>query len=256
MEREFKTVNELPENPLDMPPPYWRSSGAILQITSALEDICTFLRALRDVHPRIKYLISDYFKLNPESPEDDEKFGEIAEPLWELESKISLKCEIAVFMAAIEAEDLINQTCVYNLHKDIAESLETLSPPNKLLIVSASLSESSVKGTRANEAIKKLSTWRNSYAHGHCTDRPTKTLRHNHLIAPDDYPSVPQEIEHMLAQLDGYLALSEYLRSISKNEYTSKTSVHDSEIKDYLDQIRCYKFIYKDNGQVYDLNYV
>jgi len=31
-------------------------------------------------------------------------------------------------------------------------------------------------------------SWRNLRPHGHCVDRTTKTLRHNHLIHPDDYP--------------------------------------------------------------------
>ena len=255
MPTEFTTVDQLPEDPLKMPPPYWRSSGVIFQITSALEDLCKLLRALREVHPRIENILSEYFARNPEPPEDDEEFADISEPLWELESNIKLKCELAVFMAAIKSEDLINQVSVYNLHKDISESIERLSPSEKYLVVTTSLTESTSKSTRPYEAIKSLTAWRNTYAHGHCTDRPTKSLRHNHLIAPNEYPSVPKEVQNMVSLLEGYLVLSRHLRSISRNDYTKSESFHDSEIEEYLSQVKRYKFSYKGNGEIYELKY-
>jgi len=255
---EFTTVDQLPEDPLQMPPPYWRSSGVIFQITSTLEDLCNLLTALLEIHPRIENLLSEYFAKNPKPPENDEEFeefGDISEPLWELESKIKLKCELAVFMASIESEDLINRISVYNLHKDISESIERLSLPEKFLVVTTSLTGSTGKSTRPYEAIKKLTTWRNTYAHGHCTDRPTKSLRHNHLISPNEYPSVPKEVQNMVSLLDGYLVLSRHLRSISRNDYTKGESTHDSEIEEYLSEVRRYKFSYKGNGEIYEVEY-
>ncbi len=238
-----------------MPPPYWRSSGIIFQLTSSLEDLCNLLKSLLAVHPEIGGLMSDYFDRNPDPDDDNAEFSEICEPLWELESKMKLKCELAVLMAAIEAEDLLNQIIVYNIHKDISEIIEKLSPPEKLLIVSANLTGESIKDCHPYQAIRSLSTWRNSYAHGHCTDRPTKSLRHNHLIAPEEYPSVPKRIEQMIHMLTGYLEISKYLRSISHNSYTKGGSVHDSEIKTYLEKIQRYHFTYEEDGQEYDLRY-
>ena len=255
MIREYDTVAALPENPLDMPPPYWRSSGTIFQITSALEELCHSLRHLRDIHPRIEMLISEHFVRNPDPIEDDEVFADIAEPLWEVESRIKLKCELAVFMAAIEIEDLVNMISVFNLHKDVANSIERLSPPDKFVIISATLAGKSFKGSKHYESIRKLVSWRNAYAHGHCTDRPTKSLRHNHLISPEYHPTVPKEIEHMLMQLHGYLGVSSYLRSISKNEYTSGSSFHDTEIQNFLEKVEMYQFRYEDNGDLYELEY-
>ena len=159
-------------------------------------------------------------------------------------------------MSAIEAEDKLNQIAVYNLHKDIVESIERLRPTEKLLVVSSSLTGDSIKNTKTYESLKKLVAWRNAFAHGHCTDRPTKSLRHNHLIKPDNYPTVPKEIEHMLTQLDGYLTVVEYLRSISQNEYTSGISVHDDEIKEYLKEVNKNVFTYNFHGVVYDLEYI
>ncbi len=254
--KEPNTVEDLPDDPFQMPPPYWRSTSSIFQLTSSLEDLCSSLRELRDVSPRVNDQLNSYFERNPEpSEDDDEEFGEITEPLWDVESKISLKCDLAIFMAAIEAEDLINRVCVYNLHKDISESIEKLNPPEKLLIVSAILTKDSVKGKKPYESIRLLTSWRNSYAHGHCVDRPTKSLRHNHLISPEFYHSIPLSVKDMIQKLNDYLIVSDYLRSISINEYTSGTSVHDQEIRDYISQVGKYEFIYEDNGEVYELHY-
>lgn len=258
MKKEFESVVDLPDDPFNMPPPYWRSSGTIFHIVDALEEICSLLKKLLDLLPHINCLLDDYFNGKSEDDEftdDAEEFGDICEPLWELESKIKLKCELSVFMAAIEIEDLLNRISVYNLYKDIAESIEKLSPIEKLLIISSTLTGSSIKDSKPYEALKKLISWRNAYAHGHCTDRPVKSLRHNHLISPEYYPTVPKEIEHMLIQLDGYLVITKHLRMISKNEYTRGLSYHDSEIDNFLKQVKKYKFIYEKHGNIYKLEY-
>lgn len=255
MKNKYTNTGQLPDNPLEMPPPYWRSPGVVFQLTICLEELTKLLTSLLDIHPEVEVLISDYFDRNPEPKDDDPEFADICDPLWEIESKIILKAELAIFMAAIQAEDHLNQVITYNLHKDISDSIEKLSPPEKLMIISANLTGESVKGSRPYEAVKSLSKWRNSYAHGHCTDRPTKSLRHNHLIAPEEYPSVPKAIENMLYKLNGYLELSYYLREISHNEYTIAGSTHDSDIKNYLNEIEHYHFSYKEDGQVYDLEY-
>ena len=255
MNNKYTNTGQLPDNPLEMPPPYWRSPGIVFQLTICLEELSKLLTSLLNIHPQVEALISDYFDRTPEPEDDDPEFGEICDPLWEIESKIILKSELAIFMAAIQAEDHLNQIITYNLHRDIADSIEKLGPPEKLLIVSANLSGESVKGSRPYDAIKNLSKWRNSYAHGHCTDRPTKSLRHNHLIAPVEYPSVPKAIENMFYQLKGYLELSNYLREISHNEYTIAESIHDTEIENYLNEIERYQFSYKKDGQIYDLEY-
>ena len=240
---------------MEMPPPYWRSAGINFQITMCLEELGKLLTSLLDTHPEVEALIVDYLHRNPELKDANEEFGEICSPLFEIESKIILKSELAIFMASIQAEDCLNQVITYNLHQDIADSIEKLSPPEKLKIISANLTGETVKGLRPYEAIKTLSKWRNSYAHGHCTDRPIKSLRHNHLISPEEYPSVPKAIEHMLFQLKGYLELTTYLCAISHNEFTRAESEHNSEIKDYLNEIERYQFSYKGDGKVYEFEY-
>ncbi len=254
--KKFIEVGQLPENPFEMPPPYWRSPGIILQLTISLEELCNLLRSLLELHPKINGLISEYFEKYPNPDDDNPEFGDICDPLWRLEANITLKSEIAVFMAGVDSEDHLNRIITYNLHKDIADSIEKLSPPEKLLIISAILTGKSVKGYRPYEVIKNLSRFRNSYAHGHCADRPIKTLRHNHLISPEEHSSVPKAIGFMVEQLKGYLDLANYLQKISKNDYTASGSTHDDEIEKYLNNIERYCFSYKDEGTIYSLKYM
>ena len=178
-------LDQIPDNPLDMPPPYWRGSSAIFHILDALKDIPHLLSKLIRVHERTELKLEKYYEDYPnELSEDDsalEKFEDICNKLWEMEHQIKLKAEIAILMSAIQAEDAINCFCVFNLHKDIAESVENLSPAGKLLVASATIGKTNTKGTAVYESAKKLSVWRNAFAHGHCVDRPTKSLRHNHL---------------------------------------------------------------------------
>ena len=68
-------------------------------------------------------------------------------------------------------------------HKDAAEAIEKLSPPDKLVLLTALVGATPVKGDRAvRELSGDYTTWRNAAAHGHCVDRPTSSLRKNHLI--------------------------------------------------------------------------
>ena len=255
MSTKFINTGQLPDDPFKMPPPHWRSPGIIFQLTISLEEIIELLVSLLDVHPEIDGLLMEYYDRNPDPNDDDEEFGEICNPLWELESKIILKSELSIFMASIQAEDDLNQVITFNLHKDIADTIEKLSPPEKLIIISANLTSKTVKGSKPYNAIRALTKWRNSYAHGHCTDRPTKSLRHNHLIAPEEYPSVPKAIENMKHQLQGYLDVSSFLRKISRNKYTRMGSTHNNDIQEYMEEIDRYQFTYENEGMVYDLIY-
>ena len=251
--------DQIPDDPLKMPPPYWRSGGAIFHILDSLTDLPELLSNLLIVHESTEIQLNEYYKRHPNEPSSDdelEEFGEICDDLWALESKVKAKAELAIFMSAIEAEDLINRYCVFNLHKDIAESIESLSPAEKILVASAAIGEKSTKGTAVYEAVKKLSAWRNAFAHGHCVDRPTKSLRHNHLISPSQYPGVPDSLEKMQELIRCFIRIDEYLRSISLNPYTAGNSVEVEEIKDQLKEISAFKFIVSpDSNEIYDIEY-
>lgn len=249
----MNTTGNLPNDPLKMPPPYWRSSSAVFQVIEAIKDTILYLENLIVVHEKVNLEIDDFFVTNPEVDGNEEEFATIASPLWELEHKIKLKCELAIFMASVHLEDKINRLIVYNLDKDIGDVIEKLNPAEKLTLLASILTKKSVKGEKPFEAIRKLSSWRNAYAHGHCTDRPTKTLRHNHLVKPENYSSVPREIELIQSSIEGYLLVSKYLQNISINEYTSNSSSENFEIQELLNEVVKYKFNYTGNGDIYEI---
>jgi hypothetical protein len=225
-----------------MPPPYWRGSSASFHVETALGDLVSQMHEWIRVHARTHARLDEYFDKNPEPSDDeaDEEFEDICEPLWDLEHAITLKAELASLMSAIGAEEEVNRFAVYNLHRDISESIERLSPPEKLLIVSASAGKPGLKSNSLLEAIRKLASWRNTFVHGHCVDRPTKSLRINHLVHPDQYSGVLGAISTMRELVGAHLRISDYLRSISVNPYTGERSENVETIRILLAQLADY----------------
>lgn len=240
------TAEQLPDDPLKMPPPYWRSVGAIFHLEEALVGLHTLLQELIPVHADTESRLDAYYQKYPEnrhqSDEAREEFAEIIDNLGVIEHKIRLKAELACLMSAIQAEDHLNRFCVFNLHKDIAESVEKLSPPEKLLVACAAVGSPGVKKMVAFEAIQKLVSWRNAFTHGHCVDRPTKSLRHNHLISPDEYPGVPSSVREVMVLVRAFLLVSDHLKAVSLNPYTSSGSVNVEDIRASLEMLRRYQF--------------
>ena len=102
--------------------------------------------------------------------------------------------------------------------------------------------EISNKTEAVYEKAVKLNSWRNAFAHGHCVDRPVKSLRHNHLVHPDEYPGVPNAVASVIEFVGGFLSLSRYLRSMSKNEYTSGDSHENCELDKSISALKEYSF--------------
>jgi hypothetical protein len=163
-----------------------------------------------------------------------------------------MKCELAMLMSAIQTEEEINKFCVYSLPKELVETLEKLSPAEKLTAAISPPGEKKVRSTPAYCAVVALSAWRNAFAHGHCVDRPVKTLRHNHLISPDEYPGVPDNVTSVIKQVSGYMKLKEYLAQMSKNPYTASASEEDQTLKNLLYELRRFKF--RGGPMVYDVS--
>lgn len=242
-EPKFVSVDELPDDPLKMPPPYWRSGGASFHIEHAMSRLSELLHELVPVHAATDKGLDVFYAKYPdesiaESDEAMEEFGDICDALWQIEHKIRMKCELAILMAAIYAEEKINQFCVFNLPKELVESLERLSPGEKLTAAANHLNQRVVRSTAAYAAVTALSAWRNAFAHGHCVDRPVKTLRHNHLISPKDYPGVPDSVEDVLKHISAFDRLAKYLATISQNAYTSS----QESFSGLLREVRRFKF--------------
>lgn len=249
-EERIVSVDQLPDDPLAMPPPYWRSSGAVFCLLDAIEAISDLLAELVPVLERTEIDLDAHFSKYPENEQTDEEmeeFSEIVDELWEIESKIKAKARVVILMSAIEAEDGINRFCVYNLHKDVAESIEKLSPPDKLLVAAGAVGEDIGKGHAVYGAIKALTQWRNTFAHGHCVDRPTRSLRHNHLILPDKYPGIASQLTELQSLVPSYVRVSEYMASIGRNEYGSGRSYEVERTKELLAKTARYRFTGNDN---------
>jgi hypothetical protein len=253
---KFVSVDELPDDPLKMPPPYWRSGGASFHVEDALSRLVELLHELLPIHARTAECLEQFYVKHPEklaAEPDMEEFGEICDLLWEMEHKIKMKCEIAILMAAIQAEETVNQFCVFNLPKELAETLERLSPAEKLTAAASHIKQKGVRSTAAYSSLSALSAWRNAFAHGHCVDRPVKTLRHNHLISPKEYPGVPDSVAGVLKHVGGYIKLAKYLARVSQNPYTSS----GSEMVDFSSTLRAIeRFRFTGGPMVYDISLI
>lgn len=241
----------LPDDPMQMPPPFWRGAGAIFHVKASLADLLRLLEQLVPLNRETDRRLEEYFARKPEVDDDDPEFADICEALWELESQIKLKAEIAILMAAISAEDHLNMFAVFNLHKQVAEPLEKLPPHEKLQVLSALLDKPGITGSHVYGALKKLAAWRNAFAHGHCVDRPTKSLRHNHLTEPAELPGVPSMVADVAQMVSCYVELVDYLCSISKNPYTDGPDWDVDQIRGLLGDIRHYTF--SGNNWVYEV---
>jgi hypothetical protein len=254
---KFVSVEDLPNNPLEMPPPYWRSTSAVFHVVEALAAIIKHLPHLKTVIAKTDKKLDKYYQKYPmEGAEKDdqvlEEFSVICDELWGLEHRIRLQSERAILMSAIAIEDEMNQFCVFNLSKDIAETIEKLSLPEKLIVASSVLGKDGVKGTAVYEKGKKLTSWRNAFAHGHCVDRPVKSLRHNHLISPAEYPGVPSAIQDLVELVTSFIAISRYLNSISVNAYTASGSYEIAETGKIL--FRISQFLIVGSESIYTIN--
>jgi hypothetical protein len=223
----FISVGELPDDPRLMPPPYWRGGGSWLQLDDALSSLVNLLYKLVEVTPVVREKLR-VLRMNQADSAPSDEFGEelrhTCEPAWRIENEVLLKCELSILMAAIHAEELVNRFCVYNLPRELVDTIEKLSPAEKLTAAASHLGHAQVRSKGAYAALVDLFRWRNAFAHGHCVDRPTKSLRHNHLITPDGQEGLPGSITTVVRQVLGFARLAEYLAEISVNPYTASAA--------------------------------
>ena len=81
------STDQMPDDPLKMPGPYWRSPGASLQIVDALQILVELFHQLLPVLESSEPELAKYYENYPEYSEDDEwmdEFAEIMYPVWEL----------------------------------------------------------------------------------------------------------------------------------------------------------------------------
>lgn len=247
--KKLNKMNEIPDDPLLMPPPYWRGSSAIWHINDGLCELVEKLDALENVCEVQEEQLTLFYAENPQVVEDEEslvqsnEFWSIVSDSLKLSEKIKLRIERTIVMAAIDVEENINMVCVYNLRREMTEIIEKLSPIEKFVILGSILTNSNVKGTSEYGELQKLMKYRNTFAHGHNTDRPVKSLHHNHLIHPEQYSSLPEELERLKEYMHGYFRINQFVRSMSKNDYASGNSGDEDDLKPILDKIASYTFV-------------
>lgn len=108
------------------------------------------------------------------------------------------------------------------------------------------------KGPAVYGAIKVLAQWRNAFAHGHCVDRPTRSLRHNHRIPSDKHSGVASQLSELQRLVPSYVRVPEYRASISRNKYGSGRSYEIERTKEPLAEIARYRFIGGDHN-IYEI---
>lgn len=246
---EQHKMNEIPDDPLLMPPPYWRGSSAIWHIYEGLSELAEKLESLESAYEIQKEQLELFYSENPSLVEDEEslvqsnEFWDIVSDSLKLSEQIKLRVERTIVMAAIDVEENINMVCVYNLRREMTEIIEKLSPIEKFVILGSVLTNSNVKGTSEYGELQKLMKYRNTFAHGHNTDRPVKSLHHNHFIHPEQYSSLPEVLERLKEYMRGYFRINQFVRSMSKNDYASGNSGDEDDLKPILEKIASYTFV-------------
>ena len=102
--------------------------------------------------------------------------------------------------------------------------------------------------------MRRLVKWRNAFAHGHCVDRPTKSLRHNHLIKPPAYLRVKSELSNTIQMVRSFLEVEGFLSSVSPNAHTKGHRLGEyRDIEELIEKLSKYKIL--GNGTVYNISH-
>lgn len=65
-EKRIVTLDQLPDEPSTMPPPYWRGSGAIFHVIDSLDSLANLLDELIPVHQHTELEIEKYYERYPD----------------------------------------------------------------------------------------------------------------------------------------------------------------------------------------------
>jgi len=240
----------IPENPNDMPPPYWDDCGSIDQLIRGMETVIPTLDALQKEIETIDPLLEKWDKqrevLGDSFDSEGKQFNEIHADYIGYVHAIVSHSDLAILMAAITMESLINKFCVYNLHKDIVEPLERLNPCEKLVVALAIIGKPNFRSNAVYDDIKKLKTWRNSFVHGHCVELRSDNFMKNHLRKSS--PSAldreaPQKVEILREMIERFIRCYEFLDKMTINRYVVEDGKEDiGRVRELLDELRTYNF--------------
>src|SRR5262245_43026845 len=89
-EDRIVSVDQLPDNPLKMPPPYWSSCSAIFHVEEALRELEQLLQQLVPIHAKTEVQLDEYYEKHPEeNPSEEvlEEFADITAELTDIEHR-------------------------------------------------------------------------------------------------------------------------------------------------------------------------
>src|SRR5260370_31889484 len=215
----------------DFPGPFWRDNGAASIIIKSLDEIKELLTKMIEEWRVVKKKLQAFYAEFPffdeyTSPyEQDalaqEVFYEIIGDFRLLEHDLACCTRTAILMAAIDLETCVNRFCYFNLDESTTNEIERLNPTEKLTIIHKVLGLGDFKGTSQYEAVKALVNWRNAFAHGKCTDMPTRSLKDNHLSEPQKRPKPGDRLHEVIKCLKYYDVVYSHLNETSEHSYTS-----------------------------------
>jgi hypothetical protein len=195
--------------------PAWLPNGAESIMSWALYHARETLVKMIAMQPGVTAALAALPPGDERSEAELLRAGEIIQPLDALDFDLGCACYTAILMAVIECESWTNMVAFYRLGETVAQTMESLNPLAKLEVVHRVLGRAQFKGTHQQEALGKLFKWRNAFGHGKNPDRPTKSLRENHLVFPLGATSPREEIANLLAYLDAFIVVQKHLGEIS-----------------------------------------
>lgn len=229
-------------HPIKEPPPYWQRSSALLHLDVATDNILGLLPEFYEIAKSTQEDLTEFYQRKSELRSTDvfnhQELTSIILDYWTLECKLSVACEIACLMCAIQTEDNINRFIAYHFHEEIATSLEKLSPAEKITIISCSISAKSFKSNGVYRDVKSLSKWRNTFAHGHCIGKPTQSITKNHTPSDDSYRYIPLVFTELVELSSAFLRVHDHLQKISLSAYIKNECAFTEQIRRKIARIK------------------
>jgi hypothetical protein len=221
----------LPDPPDAEDYPGWLDNGATTIFSESLDDVVeTFRLLIEEGDILVQKLLAhskdeEYlYHLEMFGSAPDEK-NEFFEKLHKLQNRLERFAGTALVMAVIDLEARINKFCFYNLGEFTTNAIEKLSHTEKLEVIHKVLGLAEFKGTSQFAAMRSLVKWRNAFVHGKCTDRPSNSIKENHIVQRSDSRCIG--VGEALKYLKYYFIIYSHLIKISKHPCTSQDSAFD-----------------------------
>lgn len=221
-------------------------NSASMIILKSLAETVRILELMLKEERKVSEQLERFFAryANPTISEQSmEEFGFICERLWNFETMLSCSSRTALLMATIDIETSIIRFCTYNLGEAATEAIKGLSLEASLEIAHRALGiPEEFRDTPQCHALRKLTTWRTTLAHGTLPDIPTPSVTENNTVTPGRYPHPGDEVQQLRDYLRHYLVVQQHLLRINEHPYMARNSNDLDEIEQRLNKIGTFHF--------------